>query len=135
MTTENKIMVSDVLRNISNVAIRPAKEYDESQDLAFLKAGKISVRLLKRTCSALSINSFQKSNYALLALLQTQAKAILNLIESGDLPDSIVTKGKGLKSKKLTANALNVELPKSLSDKVEAKAKALENIEKQHLTH
>ena len=111
MTTENKIMVSDVLRNISNVAIRPAKEYDESQDLAFLKAGKISVRLLKRTCSALSINSFQKSNYALLALLQTQAKAILNLIESGDLPDSIVTKGKGLKSKKLTANALNVELP------------------------
>jgi len=122
MKENEKIMVSEVLKHISNVAIRPAKEYDESQDLAFLRAGKISVRLLKRTCSALSINSFQKSNYALLALLQTQAKAILNLIGSGELPDSIVTKGKGLKNKTLTENAVNVELPKSLADKLEAKA-------------
>jgi len=131
MTTENKIMVSEVLKHISNVSIRPAKEYQESQDLAFLRAGKISVRLLKRTCSALSINSFQKSNYALLALLQSNAKNILALIESGELPDSIVTKGKGLKNKALTAKALEVELPASLCQKVEAKAKALEGIDKQ----
>lgn len=124
-----KIMVSDVLKAIQHVAIRPAKEYGEAEDLAFLKAGKISVRLLKRTCSALSINSFQKSNYALLALLQTQAKAILTLIEAKEIPDSLVTKGTGLKSKALTANALNVELPTSLSskiDKMEASRQATE---------
>jgi len=129
MKENEKILVSEVLKHISNVSIRPAKEYGEAEDLAFLKAGKISVRLLKRTCSALSINSFQKSNYALLALLQTQAKAILELISNGDIPDSIVTKGTGLKSKKLTANALNVELPTSLSskiDKMESSRQAIE---------